>query len=75
MGQIDNLLLIDREYLYIMMTLETAATEAFNELIVSLIIFGQVADHIVAKRLGSPIRGRYLGLRSGTEDQKKQWNH
>jgi hypothetical protein len=40
MGPIDNLLYIDREYLYIIMTLETPATEAFTELIVSHIIFG-----------------------------------
>jgi hypothetical protein len=43
MGPIDNLLHIDREYLYIMMTLETPAADAFKELIVSHVIFGQVS--------------------------------
>jgi hypothetical protein len=40
MGPIDNLLHIDREYLYVIMTGETPATDAFMELIVSHIIFG-----------------------------------
>jgi hypothetical protein len=39
MGPIDNLLHIDREYLYIILTGETPATDAFMELIVSHIIF------------------------------------
>jgi hypothetical protein len=43
MGPIDNLLHGDREYLYIMMTLETPATDAFKALLVFHIhiIFGQ----------------------------------
>jgi hypothetical protein len=46
MGPIDNFLHVDREYLYIMMILETPATDAFKELIVSPgshIIFGQAS--------------------------------
>jgi hypothetical protein len=39
MGPIDKLLHIDRECLYIKMTLETPAAEAFKELIVSHVIF------------------------------------